>query len=93
MDFEWDDNKARSNLAKHKIDFSDAIRIFLDPFRLEAIDDRQDYQETRFQVIGQVSGVTLLVIYTQRREKFRLISARRAGRKERKSYEDNKTSS
>jgi hypothetical protein len=77
MDFEWDDNKALSNFAKHKIDFSDAIRIFLDPFRLEAVDERQDYQETRFQVIGQVSGVTLVVIYTQRGEKFRLISARR----------------
>lgn len=93
MDFEWDENKVRANLAKHKIDFADALGVFLDPFRLETIDDREDYQETRFKVIGQVDELTLVVIYTERGEKFRLISARRANRRERKAYENHKTSS
>ena len=93
MDFEWDETKARVNLAKHQIDFADALAVFLDPFRLETIDDRENYQETRFKVIGQVDEVTLVVIYTKRGEKFRLISARRANRRERKTYENRKTSS
>lgn len=92
MDFEWDENKARANLAKHKLDFTAAIRVFLDPFRLEAIDDRQDYQETRFKVIGKVGKLILAIVYTKRGKKFRLISARRANKKERKVYEDHKTS-
>ena len=93
MDFEWDETKARVNLAKHQIDFVDALGVFFDSFRLETLDDRQDYQETRFKVIGQVNELTLVVIYTERGENFRLISARRANRRERKTYENRKTSS
>ena len=93
MDFEWDEKKACSNLAKHKLDFADAIRIFLDPFKIEIIDDRQDYQEKRLKIIGQVDGLTLVVVYTKRGKKFRLISARLANKKEKKTYENNKTSS
>ena len=93
MNFEWDERKAQANLAKHKIDFGDVLGVFLDPCRLETIDDREDYQETRFKVIGQVDELTLVVIYTERVEKIRLISARRANRRERKAYENHKTSS
>ena len=60
LNFEWDERKAQANLAKHKIDFGDALGVFLDPFRLETIDDREDYQETRFKVIGQVDELTLV---------------------------------
>jgi uncharacterized DUF497 family protein len=69
MDFEWDENKARANLAKHKLDFTAAIRVFLDPFRLEAIDDRQDYQETRFKVIGKVGKLNFGDCLHKTREK------------------------
>ena len=53
MEIEWDNNKAASNLIKHKIDFEDAKNIFLDPNRLER-EDKRDYDETRIQVIGIV---------------------------------------
>jgi uncharacterized DUF497 family protein len=88
MDFEWNVQKAKRNLVKHGIDFSDAIRIFLDPFRLEEVDERIDYQEERFKAIGQVEGMIFVVIYTLRGEKYRIISARKATRNERRRYED-----
>jgi len=58
MEIEWDNNKAASNLIKHKIDFEDAKNIFLDPNRLER-EDKRDYDETRIQVIGIVNQVVL----------------------------------
>ena len=88
MEFEWDENKARQNLAKHKIDFVDAIRVFLDPFRIETIDEREDYLEMRLKVMGKVRSVLLVVIYTEREQKCRIISARRATKNERRIYEN-----
>ena len=49
MEFEWDDAKAPLNLARHRIDFLDAIEVFLDPFRLELEDDRAEYGELRLK--------------------------------------------
>ena len=65
MEIEWDNNKAASNLIKHKIDFEDAKNIFLDPNRLER-EDKRDYNETRIQVIGIVNQVVLFIVYTKR---------------------------
>jgi uncharacterized DUF497 family protein len=85
MEIEWDNNKAASNLIKHKIDFEDAKNIFLDPNRLER-EDKRDYNETRIQVIGIVNQVVLFVVYTKRNGKNRIISARRANKNERRQY-------
>jgi len=85
MEIEWDNNKAASNLIKHKIDFEDAKNIFLDPNRLER-EDKRDYDETIIQVIGIVNQVVLFVVYTKRNGRYRIISARRANKNERRQY-------
>jgi uncharacterized protein len=84
--FEWNEEKARANLAKHGIPFEAALDVFLDERRIDAADERVDYGEDRRNVIGAVDGIVLHVTYTMRGEVARLISARRAGRKERKRY-------
>ena len=52
LEFEWDDDKPQENLLKHPIDFSDAIQIFFDPWAVEEFDDREEYGDNRFRVIG-----------------------------------------
>jgi hypothetical protein len=86
MDCEWDERERRSNLAKHGIDFADACRIFDGP-TIEATDDRRRYGEIRIGAYGEVGGAVLFVVYTWRRGKPRLISARKAGRDEREAYD------
>lgn len=83
MEYEWDDNK---NQIKHSIDFYDAILIFNDNDRIELLDDRKDYQEKRYRTIGTVYDVVLTVIYTIRNNRYRIISARKASKHERKTY-------
>ena len=72
-------------MIKHKIDFEDAKNIFLDPNRLER-EDKRDYNEPRIQVIGIVNQVVLFVVYTKRNGRYRIISARRANKNERRQY-------
>ena len=84
--FEWDVNKKRFNLEKHGIDFIDAIEIFNDPRRIEAVSYRQ--KEERYQTIGLVNGVIILVVYTYRNGKKRIISARSASKNERRAYHE-----
>jgi uncharacterized DUF497 family protein len=67
------------------IAFEDAAHIFDGPI-VEAADMRQDYGEDRYVAIGVVQGVELAVVYTERKDAFRLISARRATTHERKAY-------
>ena len=88
MDIEWDEEKADTNLRKHGVDFEEAALVFLDPNRIESEDTRDDYGEGRFQVIGAAAERIIFVVYTERSERIRLISARRATRNEGKSYED-----
>ncbi len=86
MQFEWDKDKNRSNIEKHGVSFELAVGIFDHP-RLDRIDDRQDYGETRIISLGVVSNVVVLtVVHTDREGRTRLISARRASRKERALY-------
>lgn len=85
--FEWDENKRSLNLEKHGIDFIDAVLVFDDLNRVELESIRND--EHRFITIGQVEGVIILVVYTRRKEKKQLISARCASTEERKCYESN----
>ena len=82
---EWDDNKAALNWKKHKIYFEDAARVFLDDNRINEFDEEHSDFEERRKVIGMVENV-LFVVYTERGEKLRLISARNATRKEKEDY-------
>ncbi len=96
MLFEWDEEKDKKNIQVHNISFDVASDIFYDPYCIQKIDTRFDYDEERWQAIGAgVNGVTiLLVAYTYRddenNEIIRLISARRATTKEKKEYENRK---
>ncbi len=95
MEFEWDEQKNRINLAKHGIDFADAIETFDDP-RHFAMPARTVGDEVRQQVIGRISRTTYLVVFTVRSDAagvpiFRIISARPASRIERQIYEQSGT--
>lgn len=87
-DFEWDDAKAASNLAKHGIGFELAIAVFVDDDRLEETDARRNYGETRLNVVGVVDGLCLTITFTLRDGAARIISARKAHRKERARYDN-----
>jgi len=85
--FEWDDEKNLANIEKHGIDFETAKRIF-EGQTLTVIDDRFDYGEIREISIGMVDGIAILTVaHTDRDNKIRIISARRANQKERARYE------
>ena len=89
MKFDWDEAKRAANLIKHKVDFELAKRVFNDPCRIEIEDESMDYGETRIIVIGFATDILLLsVIYTERGECIRSISARRATPKERRLYHE-----
>jgi uncharacterized DUF497 family protein len=84
--FEWDEAKAAENDAKHGVSFETARAVFRDPFAVERLDDREDYGEDRFILIGMADGVVLTVVYTERDGRIRLISARRAIKNEQDDY-------
>ena len=85
MDFEWDERKNEADIAKHGISFLSASRIF-DGSITRFVDDRYDYRETRFIATGVVEGMEITVVYTMRGNTYRIISARRASRSERRAY-------
>jgi len=85
--FDWDSAKNAANIAKHGISFEDAARIFDGPV-LERIDMRRDYGEVRIIAFGVAEGIELAVIYTWRGPNRRIISARRAQDRERKTYRE-----
>ncbi len=85
MDFEWDEAKRQANILKHGIDFVDAIRVFRGDF-IEEEDRRRDYGEPRYRAVGLLGEIVIRVAYTWRRERRRIISARRANRNERRAY-------
>ena len=87
-DFEWDDAKAADNLAKHGVSFEAASWVFLDPFAIERLDDRRDYGEERFVIIGMVDERLLFVAFTMRDDRIRIISARGAEPLERREYHE-----
>ena len=85
MDYEWDPRKAESNLRKHRVDFADAVSVFSDSLAL-TIQDESD-EEARFLTLGSdLLGRVLVVAYTWRGDRLRIISARRATTRERKQY-------
>jgi hypothetical protein len=75
------------NIAKHGIPFEYAVRVFLDPHRLDAVDHRRNYNEERRLTLGLIDGRLFAIAYTPRRERFRLISARKANEREQRQYE------
>jgi uncharacterized protein len=81
MEFVWDQAKNDATLAARGFDFGFAVGIFLGPV-LETTDIRQDYGETRMKAVGETRGFILAVVYTDRLGARRIISARRAKRKE-----------
>ena len=89
MHYSWDEEKNRSNIARHGIAFEDAKRIFEGP-TVERVDDRFDYGEIRVYAIGLVNGFEITVIYTDKdNEERRVISAWRAEPHERRYYWQN----
>lgn len=87
MKFEWDEDKNQLNLKKHGIDFETAMLVFHDPQRIEIYDAEHSMVEERYNTIGMVNDV-LFVVYTERKDNIRLISARIATKKERSIYYD-----
>lgn len=75
--FSWDENKRRLNLAKHGVDFRDVARIFEGPL-VTVEDTREDYGERRYAALGLLEGHVVSVVYTERGDRIRLISMRKA---------------
>ena len=85
--FEWDINKARTNILKHKVSFEDATTIFGDSRSITIESPIRSARERRLVTMGMSArGRILVVVHTERGEKIRIISARVASRKERKQY-------
>jgi len=88
MTIEWDHEKAKLNFQKHKIRFSDAESVLFDPLALTR-EDEDAGGEQRFISVGiDALNRVLVVVYTFRGDKIRIISARRATKKERRCYEE-----
>lgn len=85
---EWDPTKAASNMAAHGVGFEQAKGVFRDPFAIEFADDRRNYGEDRFILIGMSRGRLLVVVHTSRDERTRIISAREAEPHERRRYHE-----
>ena len=89
MDFEWDENKAETNLRKHGVSFEDACSVFLDPLALSGSDPEHSVEESRYITFGMsLLGRMLCVSHTYRPGAIRIIMARRVTRGERKTYEE-----
>jgi uncharacterized DUF497 family protein len=86
MSFEWDNKKAKSNFKKHGIAFEDAVYVFADLHRLEYDDDRVSYGEDRRVTIGTISGELIVLVVFVRRNKIRVITARKVNKDERRKY-------
>ena len=88
MEFEWDEHKSAENLRKHGVAFSDAITIFSSDDQAITLFEEAVDEEERFTTIGtDALGRLLVVVYTVRGRHVRIISARRANKREREEYE------
>lgn len=88
MQFQWDTQKADSNLQKHGVSFEEAITVFGDPLAITILDPDHSVGEFRYLTIGFSRSQRLLVVsHTDRNNQIRLISARLATRTEKKTYE------
>jgi uncharacterized DUF497 family protein len=88
--FEWDNNKAQQNLKKHVVSFEEASTVFGDPLSITIEDPLHSVNEERFVIIGKsYLQRTLVVVFTEKGYNIRIISARLATSRERKTYEEN----
>ena len=83
--FVWDSDKEKINIRKHKLSFKVAARVFLDENAYDDFDKKHSDDEERFKIIGKIDGI-LAVIYTEREDKNRIISARIAEKEEKEDY-------
>lgn len=89
MPFDWDPDKAAENLRRHRVSFEEAATVFRDPLSWTFPDPEHSEGEERYLDIGHSErGRLLIVSYTERQGQVRIISARLATRKERRSYEE-----
>lgn len=88
MEFEWDEIKNSKNIEKHSLDFIDVVSAFKYPI-IKKENTKKDYGEKRWIAIGQLKNFCIVIIYTIRDKKIRLISARKANKKEREIYYEN----
>ena len=89
MEFEWDKDKSKACYEECGFDFAYVLHVFLDPDQLVRKDHRWDYGEDRFEITGVIDGRVFVLIYTVRSTRIRIISARKANRREVKDYENN----
>ena len=87
-EFEWDDVKNSACFTSRGFDFAYAVRAFFAPRRIVVQDRRWDYGEDRYRLTGMIDGRANVVVYTARGSAIRIISARKANRKEISDYED-----
>lgn len=89
MEFEWDEEKAAANFAKHEVSFEEAKTVFDDPLYVDFYDPDHSVDEHRYIIIGESQQRRLLIVsYTERDVVVRLISAREVTRSERETYEE-----
>lgn len=89
LNFEWDEEKAKKNLKKHRVSFEEATTVFLDPFSMTISDPHHSVNEQRYIDIGSSDkGHVLVVVYTERSSNIRIISCRKANQSERTLYEE-----
>lgn len=89
QNFEWDEEKAKANLKKHKVSFDEAATVFSDPFSITIPDPDHSVGEQRYIDIGNSDkGRVLVVVYTERGDNIRIISCRKATPRERRRYEE-----
>jgi uncharacterized protein len=86
LEFEWDDSKAAENARKHGLSFAQAALAFGDPFAVEWIDQSETYGEERIILLAAAGNHILTVVYTERADRIRIISARRATKNEQDYY-------
>jgi uncharacterized DUF497 family protein len=92
VNFEWDENKRLSNIKKHGLDFADAHYVFDDKNVIKYPNGRENYDENRFNIIGELrNSIVTSVCYTDRNKNIRIISFRPASRKEKRLYYGNST--
>lgn len=89
INFEWDDKKAKSNFRKHGISFEEACTAFADEFSLTIDDPLHSEEENRLILIGKsIHNNTIIVVHLEKTESIRIISARKATKKEKSFYEE-----
>ncbi len=84
MKFEWDPTKAKANIARHRVRFEDVQAVFTDLNAIEMLDESPD--EQRWRLLGRAGPEILIVVYTERGNRVRIISARKASKREQKVY-------